>query len=224
MDIFGTVLTGSGMTAGSFFLCTITSLGVGFFIAFIYTLKNHYTKSFLITLALLPAIVQMVIMLVNGNIGAGVAVAGTFSLVRFRSAAGSGQEITSIFLSMAVGLATGMGYLAVAVLFAVIMVLINFVLTSSRFGEDSMGRQVLKITIPEGLDYEGVFSEILKKYTSSYTLQEVRTTNMGSLYKITYEISLKPDASAKAMIDEIRTRSGNLEISCGRPVVQADAL
>ncbi|MEE0955885.1 MAG: DUF4956 domain-containing protein [Eubacterium sp.] len=224
MDIFGTVLAENGITAGSFFLCTITSLGIGFFIAFIYTLKNHYTKSFLITLALLPAIVQMVIMLVNGNIGAGVAVAGTFSLVRFRSAAGSGQEITSIFLSMAVGLATGMGYLTVAVLFAVILVLINFALTASRFGEDSKGRQILKITIPEGLDYEELFDEILRNYTSSSNLREVRTTNMGSLYKLTYEISLKPEASVRAMIDEIRTRNCNLEISCGRPVTQADAL
>ncbi len=223
MDIFGTVLT-NGVTGGTFFLCTLVSIGIGFFIACIYNLRNHYSKSFLITLALLPAIVQMVIMLVNGNVGAGVAVAGAFSLVRFRSAAGSGQEITSIFLTMAVGLATGMGYLTIAVLFAAIIALVNLLLTVSRFGEAGPGRQILKITIPEGLDYEDVFTEILGRYTSRFSLQEVRTSSMGSLYKLTYEIFLRQEVSVREMIDELRTRNGNLEISCSRPVTQSDAL
>lgn len=224
MTLFASILTDGTITAGGFLACTLVSLGIGFFMAFVYTLRNHYTKSFLITLALLPAIVQLVIMLVNGNIGAGVAVAGAFSLVRFRSAQGSGQEITSIFLAMAVGLATGMGYLTIAVLFAVIMVAVNLVLTMSRFGEGDKGRQILKITIPEGLDYETVFRGILAKYTTTCTLTEVRTTNMGSLYKLTYEITIAPGTSVKDMIDELRTRNGNLEISVGRPVTQEGAL
>lgn len=224
MNIFASVLLDGSITGESFFLCTLVSLGIGFFIAFCYSLKNHYTKSFLITLVLLPAIVQMVIMLVNGNIGAGVAVAGAFSLVRFRSAQGSGQEITSIFLSMAVGLATGMGYLTIAIIFAVVIVLINIALTASHFGEGSSDRQILKITVPEGLDFEEAFTDVLNKYTKSCVLQEVRTTNMGSLYRLTYEITLQPGAGTKSMIDELRTRNGNLEIAVGRPVSQADAL
>lgn len=224
MNMFESVLLDGSITGASFFLCTLVSLGVGFFIAFSLSLKGQYTKSFLIALVLLPAIVQMVIMLVNGNIGAGVAVAGAFSLVRFRSAAGNGQEITAIFLSMAVGLATGMGYLTIAIIFALVLVLINIALTVSHFGEGSSERQVLKITVPEGLDFEDAFTDVLNKYTRSCELQEVRTTNMGSLYRLTYEITLQQRASTRAMIDELRSRNGNLEISVGRPVSQADTL
>ncbi|MBQ3795319.1 MAG: DUF4956 domain-containing protein [Butyrivibrio sp.] len=223
--IFGSIMESGSMTGTAFLIATLCSLAIGCFIAFMYTIKNHYSKSFIITLALLPAIVQMVIMLVNGNIGAGVAVAGTFSLVRFRSAPGSGKEITSIFLAMATGLATGMGYIGIAALFTVIITVANLILSSMSFNSNAAEEKTLKITIPESLDYEGVFDDIFSRYTDKAELEEVRTSGMGSLYKLTYRIVLRQKASTKGMIDEIRQRNGNLEITCSRPVtVRAEEL
>ena len=223
--IFGSIMESGSMTGTAFLIATLCSLAIGCFIAFMYTIKNHYSKSFIITLALLPAIVQMVIMLVNGNIGAGVAVAGTFSLVRFRSAPGSGKEITSIFLAMATGLATGMGYIGIAALFTVIITVANLILSSMSFNNNAAEEKTLKITIPESLDYEGVFDDIFSRYTDKAELEEVRTSGMGSLYKLTYRIVLRQKASTKGMLDEIRQRNGNLEITCSRPVtVRAEEL
>jgi uncharacterized membrane protein YhiD involved in acid resistance len=173
---------------------------------------------------LLPAIVELVIILVNGNIGAGVAVAGAFSLVRFRSAPGRGREITGIFLAMAVGLAAGMGYLGVAVLFTVLVSGINVALNVLHFGTTDGGIRQLKITIPEDLDYEGRFDDIFKKYLKNYTFDEVRTTNMGSLYRLTLSVTMKDNASSKKFLDELRTRNGNLDLSLGRMTESADAL
>lgn len=216
--IFGSILSSGDITVTSFLVATICSLVIGLFIAFMYTLKNGYSKSYIITLALLPSVVQMVIMLVNGNIGAGVAVAGAFSLVRFRSAPGSGKEITSIFLAMAVGLATGMGYVAIAAIFAVIITAANYILNNSSFGDSKNEERSVKITIPEGLDFEGIFDDIFEKYTSRAELIEVKTSGMGSLYKLNYSVIMREKASTKGMIDEMRQRNGNLEISCSRPV------
>ena len=223
--IFGSIITNSTVTGASFLIATVCSLVIGVFIAFMYTIKNSYSKSYIITLALLPAIVQMVIMMVNGNIGAGVAVAGTFSLVRFRSAPGTGKEITSIFLAMAVGLATGMGYIGLAAIFAVIITLANLLLIGSGFGSGSSEEKTLKITVPEGLDFEGSFDDIFARYTKKAELCEVKTSGMGSLYKLNYSIVMRDRASTKGMIDEMRQRNGNLEISCSRPVaIKAEEL
>ena len=223
--IFGSIITNSTVTGASFLIATVCSLVIGVFIAFMYTIKNSYSKSYIITLALLPAIVQMVIMMVNGNIGAGVAVAGTFSLVRFRSAPGTGKEITSIFLAMAVGLATGMGYIGLAAIFAVIITLANLLLIESGFGSGSSEEKTLKITVPEGLDFEGIFDDIFARYTKKAELCEVKTSGMGSLYKLNYSIVMRDRASTKGMIDEMRQRNGNLEISCSRPVaIKAEEL
>ena len=223
--IFGSIITNGALTGGTLIIATLCSLVIGCFKAFMYTIKNNYSKSFIITLALLPAIVQMIIMLVNGNIGAGVAVAGTFSLVRFRSAPGSGKEITSIFLAMAAGLATGMGYIGVAAIFTVIITVANLILSSISFNGHGQEEKTLKITIPESLDFEGVFDDIFSRYTDKAELEEVKTSGMGSLYKLTYKIVLRQKASTKGMIDEIRQRNGNLEITCSRPVmVRAEEL
>ncbi|MGI6117265.1 MAG: DUF4956 domain-containing protein [Bilifractor sp.] len=224
MNLFGTIIPSTGMTGPVFLICTLCSIGLGLFIAIMYRFRSLSTKSFLIALTLLPAVVQMVIMLVNGNLGVGVAVAGAFSLVRFRSATGTAKEITGIFLSMAVGLATGMGYLMAAAVFAVIVTVVNVILTLSPFGEEHSMTQILKITAPEQTDYENAFEDILKNYTTSARLLQVRTVNLGSLYRITYELQLKPGSSTKAMIDELRTRNGNLEISCGRPAIGEETL
>lgn len=226
-DLFSSVLstsTASGASAaGDILLCLAVSLVLGLIVALIHIFRNHYTKSFVVTLALMPAIVQMVIMLVNGNLGTGVAVMGAFSLVRFRSLPGSAREIGSIFLAMAVGLATGMGYLAVAGLFVLVMGGATLLYTLTRFGEQKPQKE-LKITIPESLDYTGVFDDLLEEYTSKWELYQVRTTNMGSLYKLDYRIVLKNPAREKELIDQLRCRNGNLEISCGRVAAERDIL
>ena len=221
--LFGTIIDNNAVTAGAFWAATACSLLIGAFIAFMYSRKNHATPSMLITLVILPAVVQLVIMMVNGNIGAGVAVAGAFSLVRFRSVAGRGQEITAIFLAMAVGLATGMGYLGLAVIFSVIIMILYFILQTMHIGEHRQLREV-RITVPEDLDYEGVFDDIFSCFTESSELIEVRTANMGSLYKLMYHVVLRPETSVKQFLDEIRIRNGNLEVSCGRPVTREGEL
>ena len=223
-NLFTSILTEGTFTAAQLGIVTITSLICGIIIAVAYSIKNKCSRSFATTLIMLPAIVELVIILVNGNIGAGVAVAGAFSLVRFRSAPGRGQEITSIFLAMAVGLATGMGYIGVAILFTLVISAINLILNVTKLGATDENHRVLKITVPENLDYEGKFEDIFNKYLSNYTYEEVKTSNMGSLYKITLSVALKAGVSTKAMLDEIRTRNGNLDISLGRQMENTDSL
>lgn len=223
-SIFTSILTDGTFTGAELGMVTIASLVCGLIIAISYSIKNKCSRSFAVTLVLLPAIVELVIILVNGNIGAGVAVAGAFSLVRFRSAPGRGQEITSIFLAMAVGLATGMGYIGVAILFSIIISIINLILNITKFGEEGENHRTLKITVPENLDYEGKFEDIFDKYLSSYTYDEIKTSNMGSLYKLTLNVVLKMDISTKEFLDEIRTRNGNLDISLGRRIDSMDSL
>ncbi len=207
----------SAVTMEDFLLYTLASLGLGLIIAITFRFKNKSSKGFSITLAILPAIVQMVIMLVNGNIGTGVAVMGAFSLVRFRSAPGSARDICSIFLAMAAGLATGTGYIRIAYVFVCIICLMDIVYAALPFGND-MGKKQLIVTIPESLDYAEVFDDLFEKYTSYNELVNVKTTNMGSLFKLTYEIRLREKVSEKEFLNELRCRNGNLEISCGRPV------
>ncbi len=196
-----------------FLLCILVALIIGGFISVVYTYKAKYTKSFVLTLAMLPAIVCMVIMMVNGNVGAGVAVAGAFSLVRFRSVPGTAKEIGTIFLAMAAGLVCGMGYLAYAVLFTVIIGAVMFALTAILKGAGSDSEKLLNITIPESLNYTDVFDDLMEEYTDAYSLNSVKTTNMGSLFKLQYVVDLKDDKNEKAFIDALRTRNGNLEIS-----------
>lgn len=206
-----------GVTAGSFLLCTAVSLILGAVVAFSYMFRSQYSKSFVVTLALLPAIVQMIILMVNGNLGVGVAVAGTFSLVRFRSVPGNAREIGSVFLSMAVGLSTGMGYIGVAAIFTVIIVLISVFYSLVGFGNNQKGDRELKITIPENVDYSELFDDIFKQYTTSAELVRVRTTNMGSLFQLIYRIKLRDVNETKKMIDDLRCRNGNLDIVCSLP-------
>ena len=153
--------------------------------------QNTYSRNFIITLALLPAIVQAVIMIVNGNLGTGVAVMGAFSLVRFRSVPGNSREIGSVFLSMAVGLAAGMGYLGLAALLTLVIGLASVLLVSLPVGRGSMNGRELKVTIPENLDYTGIFDDIFAKYTGRAQLLRVKTVNMGSLYELCYRVELK---------------------------------
>ncbi len=172
----------SGLTLPTFLICTAASLILGLLTALVCMYRQRCSRGFAVTLAILPAMVQMVILLVNGNIGAGVAVAGAFSLVRFRSVPGTAREIGAIFLAMAIGLATGMGYVALAAIFFVIVAAALLALTAMSFGDRSPRERLLKITIPENLDYDGLFDDIFRQYTSSHTLERVKTTNMGTLY------------------------------------------
>ena len=207
----------SGQITGTAFLVTLglaLLLGIGTALLCMY--KNKYSQSFAVTLAMLPATVAVVIMLVNGNIGAGVAVAGGFSLVRFRSAAGTAREIGMIFLAMTLGLALGMGYVDLAICFFLVMAAFTAILTTAGFGGKKDGERTLKISIPESLDYEGLFDDLFAEYTNSSELDKVKTTNMGTLYELTYRIVLKDAAKTKEFLDELRCRNGNLTISCGK--------
>ena len=218
--MLNSIITGSEITTAAFFLCTAVSLLLGLGAAALSMYKSKYSQSFVLTLAMLPAVVQLIIMLVNGNIGVGVAVAGTFGLVRFRSANGTAKEIGSIFLVMAIGLATGMGYLALAAVFFAIMAAFTLLLEGVGFGAGRADERELKITIPENLDYDGLFDDLFAKYTSSSELERVKTTNMGTLYELCYSVVLKDSHETKAFLDELRTRNGNLNIVCGKPVVK----
>ena len=223
--IFDTILT-LKLTPFSFIVCTLTSIGLGTAIAFTYMKTcKRYTGSFVTTLAMIPAVVQVVIMMVNGNLGAGVAVAGAFSLVRFRSIPGTAKEIGSIFIALATGLATGMGYIAFAIVFAAIMCGVSFAYGKIGFGEKSTdGKKRLTVVLPENLDYTSLFSDVFRKYLSSLELVSVKTTNMGSLYKIQYEIKLKDPKKEKEFIDELRCRNGNLEITCAKATFMQEIL
>ena len=198
-----------------FMLCLGCSLVLGLIMAFAYMYRTRYTKSFVVTLALLPAVVCVVIMLVNGNVGTGVAVAGAFSLVRFRSVPGTAKEICTLFLAMGAGLIAGMGYLGFAVLFTVVMCLMFVLYNRLDFGarKNAAVFKTLTITIPEDLNYSHIFDDIFSEYTVSHTLVRVKSTNMGSMFKITYNVILRDADCEKDMIDKIRCRNGNLEIT-----------
>ena len=205
----------SGITLSSFLLCLGAALVMGILVALTYTFRSRYTRSFVVTLALLPAITTVVIMMVSGNLGVGVAVAGTFSLVRFRSAQGTAREIGFLFMAVAVGLACGMGYPGFALLFTLILCLVSLLLTVVGFGgrkQESLCR-VLKITVPEDLDYTGAFTDILEQYTANVDLLRIKTVNLGSMNRLTYAVTLRQPGTEKAMIDALRCRNGNLEIS-----------
>ena len=221
MSIFNDLFKGifdseyaSVISITDFLICLGAALLLGVVLAVAYSLRSKYTKSFVTTLALLPAIVCVVIMMVNGNIGTGVAVAGAFSLVRFRSAPGTAREIAAIFLAMGTGLICGMGYIGYAVLFTLILCLI-FVLYNF-FDIGALGRKSayrsLRIAIPEDLDYTSVFDDIFSEYTKRCDLTRVKTTNMGSMFRLNYSIILKDASKEKEFIDKLRTRNGNLEV------------
>ncbi|MCD7823024.1 MAG: DUF4956 domain-containing protein [Oscillospiraceae bacterium] len=209
-----------------FLACVVSALLIGLILALCYMYKTRYTKSFVATIALLPAVVCVVIMMVNGNIGTAVAVAGAFSLVRFRSAAGTAKEILAIFLAMGTGLVVGMGYIGFGFLCAVLFGAVSMLYSTLDFGVRKRGQKykTLHITIPEDLDYTGVFDDLLKEYTSEYELTHVKTTNMGSLYRLTYDLVLRDPSKEKEFIDQLRCRNGNLEISISKQETQVAEL
>lgn len=206
-------LTDVGSAQG-FLLGALAAFAAGLMIAFAYMFRSVYTRGFAVTLALLPVVVQAVICIVNGNLGTGVAVMGAFSLVRFRSVPGTAKEITTLFLAMGAGLIAGMGYLGYAVLFTVVMCAVFLLYNALDFGarRNAASYKTLAVTIPEDLDYTGVFDDIFAEYTAAHDLVSVKTTNMGSMFRLTYQVTLRDAAREKEMLDKIRCRNGNLEI------------
>lgn len=190
----------------------IVSIVCGFVIAYTHMKTSSYSKNFIMSLVILPLLVSIAIMLVNGNLGVGVAILGVFSLVRFRSLPGTSKEIISVFFAMVVGLAIGTGYVVFALIITVITSIVLFILSKIKFGKRNENQRVLKIDMPENLEFNNVFDEVFDKYLSKYSTDKIRTTNMGSIYELTYNITLKNDIKEKDFIDELRIRNGNLKI------------
>ncbi|WP_041138651.1 DUF4956 domain-containing protein [Beduini massiliensis] len=215
--MFDSILNGSvSLTLGIMAICTITSLIIGVLIAYVYKFDEMYSRQFVMTLVVLPTLVQMVIMMVNGNLGTSVAVLGTFGLVRFRSLPGSSKDICFIFFAMAIGLATGMGYIGFAIVIAVVVSLIILILGKSSFIRIDPAKRDLHITIPENLDYTEIFNDLFERYTIKAELERVKTTHLGSMYELRYVIILKEVQKEKEFLDELRCRNGNLTIVSGR--------
>ncbi|MDD3392013.1 MAG: DUF4956 domain-containing protein [Bacilli bacterium] len=205
-DVTGTLAISDGL------ICIISSLVLGIIIAFVHMHSQRYTKNFIISLALLPVLVQVVIMMVNGNLGTSIAVMGAFSLIRFRSVPGTSRELISVFFAMAVGLAIGMGHVMYASTFTVILSAVLIIMSKTTFGESKKHYQKLKVLIPENLDYNHVFDDVFSKYTNQSRLDKIKTTNMGSMFELTYIVILK-DGNDKHFIDDLRCLNGNLTIT-----------
>lgn len=212
--MFQSVLTSTNVTVVQALICVSTALVLGIIVALVYSFKSSCSKNFALTLSLLPSIVGLLIMMVNGNLGTGVAILGVFSLVRFRSQPGNSREILAIMLAMAIGLATGTGYVTFAIFAVIIICAVWLILFSTPFWKNN--HKELRITIPENLDYEGIFDEDFAKFTTHHELSRVKTTQMGTLYELKFHIVLKKDASTKELIDSIRFKNGNLPVICSR--------
>lgn len=211
--MFDSIFKSDSVSVLPIFICVLVSLIDGIILAFLYNFKNKANKDFLTTIAILPAVVTIVIALVNGNIGAGIAVAGAFSLIRFRSAPGTAKEICIIFVTLAAGLAFGMGYIAYGVIFSLVIGLVMLLLQSVNIFNKNDKMKSLRIVVPENLNYMEAFNEVFNKYTTKYELVKAKTTNLGSMYKLSYNVTLKNVNEMKLFIDDLRCLNGNLEIS-----------
>ncbi len=217
--MLSSILPSSGdLTIEKLLICSLVSVVLGMLISLVHMKTSRYGKNFLITLAVLPILVQSVILMTNGNLGTSLAIVGTFSLVRFRSVPGTSKEIMSIFFAMTIGLATGMGHLVFAGIISVIVSFVIVILSKTKYGEKRGCEKILKVTIPENLDYESVFDDVFQEYLNSFRLDMVKTVNMGSLYELTYIIDIKKDICEKKLLDEIRCRNGNLKICLSHPM------
>ena len=211
-----TSTTGESFTLMNSLLVIGTSIILGILISLVYMKtheKNSFNSGFSTTLIMLPVIISIIILLVGNNVARAFSLAGAFSIIRFRSAPGDPKDIAYIFFTLAIGLTCGMGYITYAVLFTLILSAVMIGLHITKFTEPKNKNMQLKITVPEDLNYEGVFEEVLENYTNSYNIQRVRTRDFGSLFELTYTINLKSDINQKSFIDELRCRNGNLNIS-----------
>lgn len=218
MNTLFTSIISDPMTVEQMLVCTVAAVLIGLMITFFYERSGECTKSFAITITLLPVIIEVIIILVNGDLGAGVAVAGAFSLVRFRSAQGRGNELTVIFLAMSVGIACGMGYIALAALFAFGVMAVYLILSMTDFGEHERPDRVIKVSVPENVDYDGLFDDILLRYTRRAALTEVRTGQSGTQWKLTYTVRMRRNASLREMLCEMAECGDDIKVSCARPL------
>lgn len=197
-------------------ICIVVAIILGGVISFTHKMTTKTTPNFLLTLAILPVLVQVVILLINGNLGTSLAVAGAFSLIRFRSMPGNSKEIISVFWAMAIGLGLGMGYITYSIIITIIVAILVIGLNKLVTKGQDLAERKLKIVIPENLDYEEVFNDIFEKYSNKVELQKVKTTNMGSMYELVYLVSMKKELKEKDFIDEIRCRNGNMLVMLER--------
>lgn len=223
MNLFSNIFVSlGGISIGTYLLSAAAALVCGLIVSLVSSFRNHISKSFFVSLIVLPLAVQTVIFMVNGSVGTGIAVAGAFSLIRFRSVPAKAKDIVSIFVAMTAGLSCAAGYVGIGVLFVLIacacLLLLSFVKMSSE------REQQLIITIPENLNFTGAFDDLFEKYTKSNSLVGVRVVNMGSLYKLTYRIVMKDEGEIKNFIDDIRVRNGNLDIQLLRVEGSAEEL
>ena len=222
-SIFSTT-TAASISLGSCAIAAGVAIILGVIISVTHKLTTKSTPNFLLTVAILPLLVEVVILLVNGNLGTSLAVAGAFSLIRFRSMPGNSKEIITVFWAMATGLALGMGYIVysaiITVVVAALMLGYNLILKKASKVE----QRKLKIVIPENLDYDEVFNDLFEKYTDKCELTKAKTTNMGSTYELSYLINLKKDIKEKEFLDEIRVRNANMLVMLERPEVDEEVL
>lgn len=219
--IFDSILSG-GFSVGMYAACLAAAALCGLVASLAMSKSGRSSKGFLLSLVVLPMVVCTVILMVNGSVGTGIAVAGAFSLVRFRSVAGKAKDISAIFLVMTAGLACAAGYVVIALFFTLLVSLVILLLSRLSFGQSEM--QELHITVPETLHVSGAFDDLFAKYTDTHKLVRMRTSNMGSLYKLVYDIELKDPAASQAFLDELRCRNGNLEILISEKMEGADEL
>lgn len=213
-------IIGEELSLITFLICIDVALVLGFIISLVHMKGGNYSKNFASTLVIVPALICTVIMMVNGNLGTSIAILGSFSLIRFRSIPGTAKEIINVFFAMAVGLACGTGYVAFAALITAIVGLVSLILSNMSLFENKNTHKVLKIQIPEELDYTEVFNDIFDKYSFERELMSAKTINMGSMFELSYNIKLKKDIKEKDFIDEIRVRNGNLKVSLSHPVIE----
>ena len=215
-------IIGTTITLSSFLICLGVSLVLGFVVAYMHKKTTKSNKNFVTTLFVLPALVTTVILLVNGNLGTSVAVLGAFSLIRFRSIPGNSKEILSVFFAMAIGLACGVGYIGFAAIFTVVISLVIVLLNVLNFGEDTKYTKMLKVLIPEDLDYMEVFNDIFNEYVETSEMVSAKTVNMGSIFELTYRVNLKKNINEKEFIDKLRVRNGNLKIVLSHPLTDQE--
>lgn len=219
-SIFDSTTTGLSITTG--LICAGVALLLGVIIAITHMKTSQTTKGFLTTLATLPLLVMAVMIMINGNLGTSIAILGAFSLIRFRSIQGRAKDLLSVFFAMMVGLACGMGHVLFAVVITIISVIAIVFFTYTHFLEPNKKQRVLKIMVPEDLDYEEVFDEIFAKYTSRVDLVQMKTMNMGSLYKLTYDITMKNGVKEKEFLDKIRIKNCNLKVLLSHPCMEEE--
>ena len=217
-SIFTSTATDNAISISASMLGLGAAVVIGLIIGLSYMIackKSGYNKDFIVGLVLLPAIVAVVILLIGSNVARAFSMAGAFALVRFRSAPGSAKDIAVVFFSMACGLACGLGYVTFAIMFAVVIIIMLVILSVTSFADRNAGRKQLRITIPENLNYTDAFDEVFKKFVVHRELTKVKTTNMGTMFELTYIVEMAPKADEKSFIDAIRVKNGNLNITLG---------